>query len=155
MYKICKFYKWLCLVIRISNLQLIWITLIRHPILLHVKMVKPTNRRSRSYFLLPCWGCLLKVLSRYKQLGWILVANVLSRYLVKFLAHLAAQSDDNKMTPSNIAIVMGPNLMWPPGDRGWEYKLSLFFFGGVGLEMGRAKYESIICLFSIFYVQSR
>ncbi|XP_029311817.1 rho GTPase-activating protein 17-like isoform X4 [Cottoperca gobio] len=34
------------------------------------------------------------------------------RYLVKFLAKLAQDSDANKMTPSNIAIVLGPNLMW-------------------------------------------
>ncbi|GFO00598.1 rho GTPase-activating protein 17 [Plakobranchus ocellatus] len=34
------------------------------------------------------------------------------RYLVKFLAKLAEKSDINKMKPSNIAIVMGPNLMW-------------------------------------------
>nr|XP_055031345.1 rho GTPase-activating protein 17a isoform X2 [Misgurnus anguillicaudatus] len=34
------------------------------------------------------------------------------RYLVKFLAKLAQESDVNKMTPSNIAIVLGPNLLW-------------------------------------------
>ncbi|XP_070704587.1 rho GTPase-activating protein 17b isoform X3 [Pempheris klunzingeri] len=34
------------------------------------------------------------------------------RYLVKFLAKLAQDSDVNKMTPSNIAIVLGPNLLW-------------------------------------------
>uniref|UniRef100_A0A671YF95 Rho GTPase activating protein 17b n=1 Tax=Sparus aurata TaxID=8175 RepID=A0A671YF95_SPAAU len=34
------------------------------------------------------------------------------RYLVKFLARLAQDSDINKMTPSNIAIVLGPNLLW-------------------------------------------
>uniref|UniRef100_A0A8C1YPK4 Rho GTPase activating protein 17a n=1 Tax=Cyprinus carpio TaxID=7962 RepID=A0A8C1YPK4_CYPCA len=34
------------------------------------------------------------------------------RYLIKFLAKLAQESDVNKMTPSNIAIVLGPNLMW-------------------------------------------
>nr|XP_046272261.1 rho GTPase-activating protein 17b isoform X4 [Scatophagus argus] len=34
------------------------------------------------------------------------------RYLVKFLARLAQESDVNKMTPSNIAIVLGPNLLW-------------------------------------------
>ncbi|XP_013882507.1 rho GTPase-activating protein 17b isoform X2 [Austrofundulus limnaeus] len=37
-------------------------------------------------------------------------ANV--RYLVKFLAKLAQESEVNKMTPSNIAIVLGPNLLW-------------------------------------------
>ncbi|CAL8305788.1 unnamed protein product [Merluccius merluccius] len=35
------------------------------------------------------------------------------RYLVKFLAKLAQDSDVNKMSPSNIAIVLGPNLLWP------------------------------------------
>ncbi|MCJ8738461.1 hypothetical protein PDJAM_G00036050 [Pangasius djambal] len=35
------------------------------------------------------------------------------RYLVKFLAKLAQESEINKMNPSNIAIVLGPNLLWP------------------------------------------
>ncbi|XP_063337595.1 rho GTPase-activating protein 17a isoform X8 [Pelmatolapia mariae] len=34
------------------------------------------------------------------------------RYLVKFLAKLAQESELNKMTPSNISIVLGPNLLW-------------------------------------------
>ncbi|XP_051523378.1 rho GTPase-activating protein 17-like isoform X2 [Myxocyprinus asiaticus] len=34
------------------------------------------------------------------------------RYLIKFLAKLAQESDINKMNPSNIAIVLGPNLLW-------------------------------------------
>ncbi|XP_035469436.2 rho GTPase-activating protein 17a isoform X2 [Scophthalmus maximus] len=34
------------------------------------------------------------------------------RYLVKFLAKLALDSEVNKMNPSNIAIVLGPNLLW-------------------------------------------
>lgn len=34
------------------------------------------------------------------------------RYLVKFLAKLAQESEVNKMTASNIAIVLGPNLLW-------------------------------------------
>lgn len=42
----------------------------------------------------------------------------LSRYLIKFLAKLAERSDENKMTPSNIAIVIGPNLLWSEGDNG-------------------------------------
>ncbi|CAM9183331.1 unnamed protein product, partial [Lampetra planeri] len=36
------------------------------------------------------------------------------RYLMKFLARLAEQQEFNKMTPSNIAIVLGPNLLWAP-----------------------------------------
>nr|XP_045593105.1 rho GTPase-activating protein 44-like [Procambarus clarkii] len=38
------------------------------------------------------------------------------RYLVKFLAKLAANSSCNKMSPSNIAIVMAPNLIWDQRD---------------------------------------
>ncbi|XP_065109013.1 rho GTPase-activating protein 17b isoform X2 [Paramisgurnus dabryanus] len=34
------------------------------------------------------------------------------RYLMKFLARLSQDSDINKMTASNIAIVLGPNLLW-------------------------------------------
>ncbi|XP_074828243.1 rho GTPase-activating protein 44 isoform X6 [Natator depressus] len=35
------------------------------------------------------------------------------RYLIKFLAKLTEYQDANKMTPSNVAIVLGPNLLWP------------------------------------------
>ncbi|XP_034987022.2 rho GTPase-activating protein 17 isoform X7 [Zootoca vivipara] len=38
------------------------------------------------------------------------------RYLIKFLAKLAQYSDANKMTPSNIAIVLGPNLLWAKNE---------------------------------------
>uniref|UniRef100_A0A3P8VT47 Rho GTPase-activating protein 44 n=1 Tax=Cynoglossus semilaevis TaxID=244447 RepID=A0A3P8VT47_CYNSE len=34
------------------------------------------------------------------------------RYLVKFLAKLSEYQDANKMTPGNMAIVLGPNLLW-------------------------------------------
>ena len=34
------------------------------------------------------------------------------KYLIKFLSKLAEKSDINKMTPSNIAIVFGPNLLY-------------------------------------------
>ncbi|KAM6966954.1 rho GTPase-activating protein 44 isoform 5-T5 [Tautogolabrus adspersus] len=34
------------------------------------------------------------------------------RYLVKFLAKLTEYQDANKMTPGNMAIVLGPNLLW-------------------------------------------
>ncbi|KAL4240846.1 Rho GTPase-activating protein 17 [Mactra antiquata] len=40
------------------------------------------------------------------------------RYLIKFLSKLTERSDVNKMTPSNIAIVIGPNLIWSEGDSG-------------------------------------
>uniref|UniRef100_A0A2K5Y413 Rho GTPase-activating protein 17 n=1 Tax=Mandrillus leucophaeus TaxID=9568 RepID=A0A2K5Y413_MANLE len=39
-----------------------------------------------------------------------------ARYLIKFLAKLAQTSDVNKMTPSNIAIVLGPNLLWAKNE---------------------------------------
>ncbi|XP_030630704.1 rho GTPase-activating protein 44 [Chanos chanos] len=35
------------------------------------------------------------------------------RYVIKFLAKLTEHQDTNKMTPGNIAIVLGPNLLWP------------------------------------------
>ncbi|XP_058872105.1 SH3 domain-binding protein 1 isoform X1 [Acipenser ruthenus] len=38
------------------------------------------------------------------------------RYLVKFLAKLAELQEVNKMSPSNIAIVLGPNLLWPQNE---------------------------------------
>ncbi|XP_072415256.1 rho GTPase-activating protein 17a isoform X6 [Chiloscyllium punctatum] len=38
------------------------------------------------------------------------------RYLIKFLSKLAQHSDVNKMTPSNIAIVLGPNLLWAKNE---------------------------------------
>uniref|UniRef100_A0A8C7GV00 Rho GTPase-activating protein 44 n=1 Tax=Oncorhynchus kisutch TaxID=8019 RepID=A0A8C7GV00_ONCKI len=34
------------------------------------------------------------------------------RYLIKFLAKLGDYQDSNKMTPGNMAIVLGPNLLW-------------------------------------------
>ncbi|XP_055519066.1 SH3 domain-binding protein 1-like [Leucoraja erinacea] len=38
------------------------------------------------------------------------------RYLIKFLAKLAEYHAVNKMTPTNIAIVLGPNLLWPRNE---------------------------------------
>lgn len=40
------------------------------------------------------------------------------KYLICFLAKLAQNSEKNKMTPSNIAIVIGPNLLWNDQDGG-------------------------------------
>ncbi|KFO36699.1 SH3 domain-binding protein 1 isoform X2 [Fukomys damarensis] len=45
------------------------------------------------------------------------------RYLMKFLALLAEEQDVNKMTPSNIAIVLGPNLLWPSEKEGDQAQL--------------------------------
>ncbi|KAM9832342.1 SH3 domain-binding protein 1 [Neosynchiropus ocellatus] len=38
------------------------------------------------------------------------------RYLVQFLSLLSEQQAVNKMSPSNIAIVLGPNLLWPQSE---------------------------------------
>ncbi|XP_075417199.1 rho GTPase-activating protein 44 isoform X4 [Tenrec ecaudatus] len=38
------------------------------------------------------------------------------RYLIKFLSKLSEYQDINKMTPSNMAIVLGPNLLWPQAE---------------------------------------
>ena len=37
------------------------------------------------------------------------------RFLVEFLSELKAFSEQNKMTASNIAIVVAPNILWPTG----------------------------------------
>ncbi|KAK0081913.1 hypothetical protein PV325_011383 [Microctonus aethiopoides] len=38
------------------------------------------------------------------------------RFLIKFLAILSKNSDINKMSPQNIAIVIAPNLIWSPQE---------------------------------------
>ncbi|KAM6951894.1 rho GTPase-activating protein 44-like isoform 3-T3 [Aplochiton taeniatus] len=38
------------------------------------------------------------------------------KYLIKFLAKLDEYQDANKMTPGNIAIVLGPNLLWTDNE---------------------------------------
>ncbi|XP_064310960.1 SH3 domain-binding protein 1 [Phalacrocorax carbo] len=47
------------------------------------------------------------------------------RYLIKFLAKLAEHQELNKMTPSNIAIVLGPNLLWTQQSTGDAVQLDL------------------------------
>ncbi|KFP92534.1 SH3 domain-binding protein 1, partial [Apaloderma vittatum] len=47
------------------------------------------------------------------------------RYLIKFLAKLAEHQEVNKMTPSNIAIVLGPNLLWSEQNTGDPMQLDL------------------------------
>ncbi|XP_059702382.1 SH3 domain-binding protein 1 isoform X3 [Haemorhous mexicanus] len=47
------------------------------------------------------------------------------RYLIKFLAKLAEYQEVNKMTPSNIAIVLGPNLLWSQQSTGDPMQLDL------------------------------
>ncbi|KFV15979.1 SH3 domain-binding protein 1, partial [Tauraco erythrolophus] len=47
------------------------------------------------------------------------------RYLIKFLAKLAEHQEVNKMTPSNIAIVLGPNLLRSQQSTGDSMQLDL------------------------------
>nr|XP_056703073.1 SH3 domain-binding protein 1 [Euleptes europaea] len=47
------------------------------------------------------------------------------RYLIRFLAKLAEHQEVNKMTPSNIAIVLGPNLLWPQQNEGNHVQLDM------------------------------
>lgn len=59
------------------------------------------------------WFCralpvLMSLLLPHKPTGCV----SLHRYLIKFLSKLTEQQEMNKMTPGNIAIVLGPNLLW-------------------------------------------
>ncbi|KAL7982397.1 hypothetical protein Chor_009995 [Crotalus horridus] len=47
------------------------------------------------------------------------------RYLIRFLAMLAEQQEVNKMSPSNIAIVLGPNLLWPQQNERSQVQLDI------------------------------
>ncbi|KAM6437171.1 SH3 domain-binding protein 1 [Liasis olivaceus] len=47
------------------------------------------------------------------------------RYLIRFLAKLAEQQEVNKMSPSNIAIVLGPNLLWPQQNERSQVQLDI------------------------------
>ncbi|XP_078348130.1 rho GTPase-activating protein 44-like isoform X2 [Oculina patagonica] len=40
------------------------------------------------------------------------------RYLITFLGKLSENSEENKMSASNIAIVIAPNIIWSPEDEG-------------------------------------
>ena len=40
------------------------------------------------------------------------------RYLVTFLGKVSEKSDVNKMSASNIAIVIAPNIIWSADDEG-------------------------------------
>uniref|UniRef100_A0A8B9FAT4 SH3 domain-binding protein 1 n=1 Tax=Amazona collaria TaxID=241587 RepID=A0A8B9FAT4_9PSIT len=51
--------------------------------------------------------------------------NNLRWYLIKFLVKLAEHQEVNKMTPSNIAIVLGPNLLWSQQSTGDPMQLDL------------------------------
>ncbi|XP_055954874.1 rho GTPase-activating protein 8 isoform X2 [Patella vulgata] len=41
---------------------------------------------------------------------------VVLKYVMQFLTLVVAKSDVNKMSPMNLAIVFGPNLVWPKGQ---------------------------------------
>ena len=72
-------------------------------------------------------GRITAVLLRYAlciTYARVLVDNC--RYLMRFLQRLAERSDVNKMSVSNLAIVIGPNLLWPQGDRTYAFTLSTF-----------------------------
>ncbi|XP_028256192.1 rho GTPase-activating protein 1-like [Parambassis ranga] len=44
------------------------------------------------------------------------LASASPRYLITFLAQVSANSEVNKMTNSNLAVVFGPNLLWGRGN---------------------------------------
>lgn len=43
---------------------------------------------------------------------------ILYRFLIKFLAKLSEFSEVNKMSASNISLVIAPNLLWADGETG-------------------------------------
>ncbi|XP_013778561.1 rho GTPase-activating protein 17-like [Limulus polyphemus] len=47
------------------------------------------------------------------------------RYIIKFLAKLATNSDVNKMSPQNIAIVFAPNLIWGPDQVSMQFSMNM------------------------------
>lgn len=58
----------------------------------------------------------LLIIATHQFTRWLDVFVCVGRYLVKFLAKLAQDSEVNKMSPSNIAIVLGPNLLWAKNE---------------------------------------
>ncbi|XP_026532813.1 rho GTPase-activating protein 44 [Notechis scutatus] len=71
---------------------------------LYEEWIKASNIQDQDKRLQALWNALEKLpKASYNNL----------RYLIKFLANLTEYQDANKMTPSNIAIVLGPNLLWP------------------------------------------
>uniref|UniRef100_A0A8D8ZMI3 Rho GTPase-activating protein 17 n=1 Tax=Cacopsylla melanoneura TaxID=428564 RepID=A0A8D8ZMI3_9HEMI len=65
------------------------------------------------------------------------------RYLVKFLAKLCENQSVNKMTSQNIAIVIGPNILWSSEER-------MVAADSIGINMNTASAYSVIvdCLVS-------
>ncbi|GBP65177.1 Rho GTPase-activating protein 44 [Eumeta japonica] len=46
------------------------------------------------------------------------------RYLIKFLSALTQNQSKNKMTPSNLAIVIAPNLLWPSNESTFDMNVT-------------------------------
>lgn len=46
------------------------------------------------------------------------------RYLIKFLSALTKNQNKNKMTPSNLAIVIAPNLLWATDDSTFDMNIT-------------------------------
>ncbi|XP_045772346.1 rho GTPase-activating protein 44 [Maniola jurtina] len=55
------------------------------------------------------------------------------RYLIKFLAALTQNQSTNKMTPSNLAIVIAPNLLWAPDESTFDMNITTAVNCGVEL----------------------
>ncbi|XP_013911201.1 PREDICTED: rho GTPase-activating protein 44 isoform X9 [Thamnophis sirtalis] len=71
---------------------------------LYEEWIQASNIQDQDKRLQALWNALEKLpKASYNNL----------RYLIKFLANLTEYQEANKMTPSNIAIVLGPNLLWP------------------------------------------
>nr|XP_058938269.1 SH3 domain-binding protein 1 isoform X4 [Kogia breviceps] len=68
------------------------------------------------------------------------------RYLMKFLARLAEEQEVNKMTPSNIAIVLGPNLLWPPEKEGDLAQLDTASVSSIQLGALQTQLQSVASL---------
>uniref|UniRef100_A0A8D2KRC4 Rho GTPase-activating protein 44 n=1 Tax=Varanus komodoensis TaxID=61221 RepID=A0A8D2KRC4_VARKO len=74
---------------------------------LYEEWIQASNIQDQDKRLQALWNALEKLpKASYSNL----------RYLIKFLANLTEYQDANKMTPSNIAIVLGPNLLWPQAE---------------------------------------
>ncbi len=82
-------------------------------VLLHLFSVRPTE---------------ISIIYSDKNSKWVFfVFFSQNRYLIKFLAKLTEHQDANKMTPGNIAIVLGPNLLWTHSEE-WVHVFRLDYF---------------------------
>lgn len=52
------------------------------------------------------------------------------KYLMKFCSYLSEKNQHNKMSTSNIAIVMSPNLLWPQNENDQNYAQQVSECGG-------------------------